>query len=154
MERTALVKVVDKLGMLARFIVGLVFVFAAVGKIVDPEFFARSIERYQLLPVAVVNIVAVVLPWIELFVGMALVFGIRIRAAALIGGVLLFVFTLAVASAWARGLNIECGCFSQTGASAVVSLQKIAENIGLLLATAVAYVAQSMRFDHRSVVQQ
>ncbi len=133
-------EIVTKLGVGARWIVGIVFVFAAVGKIVEPELFARSILRYQLIPVSAVNLVAILLPWIELFVGMALLLGIRTKAAALIAGGLLVVFTVAIASAWARGLNIECGCFTQAAAVSTVSLQKIAENVGLIVGAIVAYL--------------
>jgi len=136
----AIQEIVTKVGVGARWIVGIVFVFAAVGKIVEPELFARSILRYQLVPVSGVNLLAIFLPWIELFVGMALLLGIRTKAAALMAGGLLIVFTIAIASAWARGLNIECGCFTQSAAASAVSLQKIAENVGLIVAAAVAYL--------------
>ncbi len=132
--------IMTKVGVVARWIIGIVFVFAAVGKIVEPELFARSILRYQLVPESVVNLLAIFLPWIELFAGMALLLGIRAKAAALIAGGLLVVFTIAVASAWARGLDIECGCFTQSAAAAAVSLQKILENVGLLIITAIAYL--------------
>lgn len=98
------------LGLIARLVVGGIFVMYAVDKIAAPADFALNIERYQLLPLPVVNLVAIVLPWVELVVGLFLIAGIRVRAVAAIAAVLLIVFLIAIGSAMARGLQINCGC--------------------------------------------
>jgi len=79
----------------------------------------------------------VVMPWIELMAGLALVLGIRARAGAAITLALMIFFTIAVAAAWARGLDFRCGCFGKIGA-ATIGAQKFAENVGLTLIAALA----------------
>lgn len=97
--------------LLLRLGMGAVFLSAAIPKIAAPDLFALSIHNYQMLPPWGVNIMAVVLPWLELVVGVCLVVGLWRRACALIMTVLMVVFMIALASAAARGLSISCGCF-------------------------------------------
>ncbi len=97
--------------LLLRLGMGAVFVVAAVPKIAAPDLFALAIHNYQMLPPWGVNIMAVVLPWLELVVGACLAVGIWRRASALIMAILMVVFMIALASAAARGLSISCGCF-------------------------------------------
>lgn len=121
----------------ARIALGLVMLAAALGKIGDASGFALQIHNFRLAPVWSENMVALTLPWVELCAGLALCLGIRARSAAVLGLVLMLVFTLAVGSAWARGLDFECGCFGKASASHV-GASKLFENIGL---TALALVA-------------
>ena len=117
-------------GLLARAIVGGIFVMYAVDKIAAPADFALNIERYQLLPLALVNLVAIVLPWLELVVGLCLLFGIRLRINAALAALMLVVFIGAIGSAMARGLEINCGCSAH---SETVGWGKIAEDAAYLL---------------------
>ncbi len=119
------------LHLIARIIVGLVFIIFAVGKIATPLDFAKSISNYDILPFFLVNITAIVLPWIELIAGIFLIFGIKIKANSLLIGVMLLVFNLAIIIAWARGLNIDCGC-SANVADQKVGWEKLLENFGLI----------------------
>lgn len=116
----------------ARFLLGMVFVTAAVPKIANPGAFAVSIEAYEMLPLFAVNIAAIVIPWIELICGVYLVAGVRTRPSAAIAAVLLAFFSVAISVAVLRGLNINCGCFGPTGGSPV-GWGKVAEDIALLL---------------------
>ena len=88
-----------------------VFIVAAVPKIAAPDLFAGAIFNYQMLPPWGVNVVALVLPWFELFVGCCLALGIWSRASALLVAGMMVAFTGAFAIAKARGLDIACGCF-------------------------------------------
>lgn len=121
----------------ARIALGLVMLAAALGKIGDASGFSLQIHNFRLAPVWSENLVALTLPWVELCAGLALCLGIRARSAAVLGFVMMLVFTLAVGSAWARGLDFECGCFGKASASHV-GANKFFENIGL---TALALVA-------------
>ncbi len=122
-------------GLLARLVVGGIFVMYAADKIAAPSDFAMSIERYELLPLALVNLMAIVLPWIELVVGLFLLAGVRLRASATVAAALLVVFIGAIASAMARGLEINCGCSAH---SETVGWGKLIEDgIYLLLAVRV-----------------
>lgn len=123
--------------VIARIVVGGIFTMYAVDKIAAPADFALNIERYQLLPLALVNLLAIVLPWVELLVGVFLLAGIRLRASALLASAMLVVFIVAIGSAMARGLEINCGCSAH---SETVGWGKIVEDaIYLLLALRIAY---------------
>ena len=95
-----------------RWALGILFIVSALGKIADPGAFAGEIADYRLLPVHAVNMFAIAMPWVELLVGLSLVNAIAPRSGALLAGLMGLVFIVAVASAMARGLNIECGCIS------------------------------------------
>jgi uncharacterized membrane protein YphA (DoxX/SURF4 family) len=123
-------------------IVGLVFLYAAHEKIERPEDFARAIYHYQLigpnqyLPPVLPNLLAVVLPWVEVLVGVALITGFWRREAALLTGVMLAVFIVAVGSTLIRGIDIEnCGCFSLDAHGRAAGLKLILEDLALLLGT-------------------
>jgi uncharacterized membrane protein YphA (DoxX/SURF4 family) len=90
---------------------GIFFVAAALPKLLDPPSFAHMIYNYRLVPGAIVNLMALVMPWLELLLGLALVLGIWTRASAALVGALLLVFVTAISLNLARGNAIECGCF-------------------------------------------
>ena len=97
--------------------------------------FASAVANYRLLPFEFIKIFAIFLPWIELVAGMCVLLGIWLRPAALVLTVTTGIFILAVASALARGLNIECGCFGKIGGGKV-GLQNLAINIILFILAA------------------
>jgi len=117
--------------ILLRVIVGFVFIYAGILKISDPAGFSDAINNYDLLPLSIVNIFAITLPWIEVVAGLFLLFGISVKENSLIISVLLIVFILAIVISLGRGLNIECGCFS-TSSGTRVGIIKLLENIILL----------------------
>lgn len=114
-----------------RFVLGFIFVYAAMEKITQPAEFAKAIANYHFLPQLSVNLFALVLPWMELLAGLALIAGVHVRGSALLLAVLLTAFTCAVALALARGLDISCGCFGTTSASKV-GWTHLLENIAML----------------------
>ena len=119
---------------LSRIAIGLVLLAAALAKIGNPAALAIQISHYDLIPAGPRNLLAITLPWIELLAGLALVSGARARPGAWLAVALMVVFTLAVAQAMARGINIECGCFGYADATRV-GVKKLLENLAL---TAVA----------------
>ena len=124
------------LATLARLLLGGVFVVAGVLKLPDPAAAVRAVRAYQLLPEALVGTVAFGLPVIEIAVGLALLLGVFVRTAAIASAVLLAVFIVAVGSAWARGLQIDCGCFGnggQVAAGQTAYPAEIARDVGLLV---------------------
>lgn len=116
----------------AQIVLGFLFGWAALAKIVDLSAFALQVHNFRLLPIALESLVAMLLPWVELVAAMALVLGVRRRAGAFVAAVLLAVFTLGVASAMARGLDFECGCFGKANATRV-GWGKLGENVGMLV---------------------
>jgi len=115
------------LNLIARVVVGWIFIYAAVGKIANPVDFAEDIKNYQLLPHFLINIAALTMPWIEIICGIFLIVGFRLRANAFIAAGMLVVFNVAVLYAMSLGLNIDCGCFSER--ATMVGWTKLGENL-------------------------
>jgi hypothetical protein len=105
-----------------------------------------AVRAYQILPVTLANVLGYALPWVEMGAGLALVIGVAVKAAAILGGGLMLVFIIAIAQAWARGLSIDCGCFGGGGAVApghTAYLQEILRDTGLT-----ALAVYLFRFPH------
>jgi len=96
----------------ARFFLGGVFVYASYGKILHPDAFSEAVFNYQILPDHLVNLTAIILPWLELMAGLCLIIGWWIPGAVVIVNGLLLVFISASFFNLARGLDVNCGCFS------------------------------------------
>ncbi|MDL2719026.1 MAG: MauE/DoxX family redox-associated membrane protein [Acidobacteriota bacterium] len=99
---------------------GIFFVVAALPKLVDPPSFAHMIYNYRLVPGAFVNFFALVMPWFELLLGLALILGIWTRTSAALVGALLLFFIAAISLNLARGNAIDCGCFDVSAANRTV----------------------------------
>jgi uncharacterized membrane protein YphA (DoxX/SURF4 family) len=87
-------------------------------KALDPDTTYVAVRAYDVLPRAGVALVAGVLPWFEIVLGLLLLAGIATRRVAVVSAGLLLLFVAGVAQAWARGLSIDCGCFGGGGAVA------------------------------------
>lgn len=122
----------DYILLIFRLILGVIFLFSAIGKIANPAEFAESILNYRLLPDILLNITAMTLPWIELICGAFLIFGFCVKESSAILLLLLIVFTTSVFIAVLRGLDIECGCFGTLMAESV-GFRKISENLVFIL---------------------
>lgn len=96
----------------ARILLGMVFVYASYDKILHPAAFAKLIYNYQILPDELVNLSAILLPWIEFTIGSLLIIGVWLPGSVFIGNILLIIFFCALMYNKARGLDISCGCFS------------------------------------------
>ena len=105
------------LALAARLYLGLLFVTASWHKLIEPGAFAIDIATYQILPLAVINLMAIVLPWVEIVTGIMLIVGFRTRAAALLVAGMMVMFTVAIIIALGKGLDMSCGCFASQGAS-------------------------------------
>ncbi len=115
--------------MIIRVVLGVVFIYASIDKILFPARFAEIIYHYKVLPIEMLNIIAILIPWLEAGLGLLLIFDIWTDMASLILGVLSFVFILLIVSAMIRGLNIQCGCFSLDNKESVVGTQRIIEDL-------------------------
>jgi uncharacterized membrane protein YphA (DoxX/SURF4 family) len=109
-------RVRDIVGTVARLGLAAVFLVSGVLKAIDPDATYVAVRAYDLLPKLGVALVAGVLPWLEIVIGLLLLAGIATRAVAVVSAVLLLGFMAGVAQAWARGLSIDCGCFGGGGA--------------------------------------
>jgi uncharacterized membrane protein YphA (DoxX/SURF4 family) len=117
----------------ARLIVGGVYIYASVDKIIHPDAFAKIVNNYHILPGVLVNIFALILPWLELVCGIALIAGTRVLGASAILAGLTLVFIVAVGINVARGVNIDCGCFSTSSQSRKLGLTLLVQDAGLFL---------------------
>ena len=97
--------------VLRLFLAG-VFLYASLDKIARPGEFAALVRDYKLLPEGLVPFTAVVLPWLETVLGVFLILGVWRPGTLFLVNALLAGFWLALASAWARGIDVDCGCFS------------------------------------------
>lgn len=129
----------NRINWLLRSVVGGAFVLAGALKIADPAQFAIDVAHYRLLPLGLVNLVAILLPWIELVAGLFVLAGIWLRAASLVLTSLTVMFLFVILSALARGLNIECGCFGTVGGQHV-GLVNLAIDATLLIFAALLFV--------------
>ena len=95
-----------------RILLGGLFLFACFDKIRHPELFARALFNYRLLPSEAVNLLAIVLPWVEALAGTFLIFGWFEWASLTLINCMLAAFMGAISISLARGLDISCGCFT------------------------------------------
>ena len=99
------------LNYIIRLIMGIVFIYASYSKILDPVAFSSNIHNCGVTPVYIENLIAIVLPWLELFIGIGLITGIKYRASIDISIYLMWAFIILISQAYLRGKSIDCGCF-------------------------------------------
>ena len=116
---------------IAWILIGGILIYASINKIADPGGFARAIDNYHLIPFGLENIMAIVLPWLELIVGICLIFGLFIDGVAFLVIVMMVIFIVAITFATLSGYDIECGCGLKPGE--LVGIQKIIEDLTYLI---------------------
>lgn len=99
---------------IVRLLLGGIFIYASLDKIAYPEEFAKIVQNYNILPGFSVKIVAYLLPWIELILGIFLISGLFIRESAFSLSFLLLVFMIIIGIKSLNGTHENCGCFSNT----------------------------------------
>ena len=121
--------------LVLRLALGAIFLYAAWLKLRDPwSLFALSIDSYHLLPRWGVELVARTLPWFELLIGVLLVAGVWLRLSSVATSLLLVVFFSLMVRAWAKGMEIACGCF---GPGDIISWKTLLRDGSLLAASLV-----------------
>ncbi len=141
--------------LLIRVLLGGLFIYMGVMKIGDPADFLKQVRAFEMLPETppyFLNATAIILPWLEVFCGVALIVGFWLRGAAALIAIMLCVFTPAI---FLRALAIhntdgtpffqiafDCGC----GTGEVIIWKKLLGNAGLLLVSLLALVSRSRRF--------
>ena len=117
-----------------RLLVGVILIAASIDKILHPAAFAQMVYNYQILPDAVINVTAIVLPWLELVLGGLLLFGLWIPGTVVLANLLFLAFFGSLLFNLARGLNIHCGCFStSTEGDPLTTWYVIRDGVFLLL---------------------
>jgi uncharacterized membrane protein YphA (DoxX/SURF4 family) len=126
--------------LVVRLVLGCMFLYSSLPKIRQPYDFLSSVYNYELVGPKLGLLVAMVLPWTELFVGICLIGGIFISGALLVSIAMGAMFSFAIGSALYRRLNISCGCFSASSAEQIGYMTLIRALV-IMLISAVAYLS-------------
>jgi uncharacterized membrane protein YphA (DoxX/SURF4 family) len=127
--------VLDGVGTLARLGLAAVWLISGAIKAADPNGTYAAVRAYNLFPSGVASLIAAVLPYLELALGLLILVGIGTRLVAVLSGLLLLVYIAGIAQSWARGLTINCGCFGnggQVAAGQTHYLEEILRDVGFL----------------------
>lgn len=141
---------------LLRIITGAVFIVSGSMKIADPSAFADSIALYGVIPQILIPYIAIVLPWAELFSGILLASGLRIRAASLLSFTMLCLFTALIGWNVALGRSFECGCIPglDAGPFSRIGWPLLCRNAVLLALTALFFQAKRHPFSIDSFIEK
>ena len=94
-----------------RIILGVIFLWAGLSKVGEPMQTLATVYSYQIvLPDGLASAIAHTLPWVEIAIGVALIFGLAMPVILSATAAVLFAFTVVTAQAWWRDLPIDCGC--------------------------------------------
>ncbi len=99
------------ISLLPRILLGIIFIYASYYKIIDPISFSKNIHNYHLVPIWTENLAALIIPWLELIIGINLIFGVFIEGSRIIIISLLIFFIFILSQAAIRGIDVHCGCF-------------------------------------------
>lgn len=121
------------LTVLARALLAVTFIWAAWHKIIEPGEFALTIATYQILPLPLINLQAIGLPWIEMLVGILLIVGLWSRESALVTVGMNVMFITAILITLYRGEEIMCGCFASAEAGHQIGWDLVFRDFGLLV---------------------
>jgi uncharacterized membrane protein YphA (DoxX/SURF4 family) len=96
---------------------GLAAVWLVAGglKVGDLAGSGRAVNAYEIFPYEVAKVIGAAQPFLEIALGLLLLAGLAVRLSAGLSAGLLIVFIAGIVSAWSRGLQIDCGCFSSGG---------------------------------------
>lgn len=128
---------------------GGLFIYASLNKILNTAVFKEAVASYEILPYWLVNITAVVLPWLELWTGILLIVGVFVRACAIVYSSLLLLFNIAIGLNFARGVEFYCGCFGEESIISGINYWHIIFNTFWLLMAALLFILERRRFSHR-----
>ncbi len=138
--------------LILRLVIGGVFLYATLDKLFNQEAFARAIYNYKFLPGIFINVFAIIIPYLELVCAVLLIMGIFKRGSSFIIIILLIIFIIALSQAYAKGLDISCGCFSlETVGQKDDILQRIIEDILLLIASIIIFIKSNKLNNNKGI---
>jgi uncharacterized membrane protein YphA (DoxX/SURF4 family) len=141
---------IDSVMIIARLAIGVIFIASSISKLLQPYDFLASVYSYELVGSNIGVAIAIVLSWLELFVGICLVGGIFVKGAILASIGMCAMFSLVLASALWRGLEISCGCFSSS-AQNIISYWTLIRAVVLLLVCVAIYIYAVFSFEEKGV---
>ena len=136
----------------ARWILGLTFIYASFHKIMAPADFAKIVYGYSLFPEIFINLIAIILPLLEIIAGLALIIGVYPRSAAIIINGLLLAFIVVLSINLIRGHEFNCGCFSasQSGYSSSPGVTLVRDVIYFILGLQIILFSGNRRMSIKS----
>jgi putative oxidoreductase len=136
----------DYLTMLSRLAIGAIFIYASYYKILDPGQFAKSIWYYHLVPGSAINLMALILPWLEFLCGVGLILGLLYRGSVLLVNLMTIMFVIALSYTIAAGLDIDCGCFKAAQSATDSAWRALLFDLIMILATVQLFLSRSRRW--------
>ena len=132
----------------ARWVLGLTFIYASFHKILAPADFAKIVYGYDLFPAVFINLIAIIIPFLELVAGLALIIGFYPRSAAIIVNALLTAYLIALTINLIRGHEFDCGCFAagQSGYTSSSEVTLVRDIIYFILGLPVILFSGVRRF--------
>lgn len=127
------------ISLVARLALAAIWLWAGAAKAFHPIDSVAAVKAYELFPDGIATIIGWGLPWFEIALGLLLLVGLLTRPAAVMSAIVFALFIAGVASAWARGLTIDCGCFGgggQVAADQTAYVEEILRDIGFILLAA------------------
>jgi putative oxidoreductase len=131
------------------FAFGGVFVYAGAIKAWNPMVFLDDVRSFALLPDPYAGLLAMFLPWLEIFAGLAVITGVMRKGGLLVLNGSLLMFLAAICIAWLRGTDIRCGCFGGSGDATSNYVELIVRDL-VLLALGAWLAFQSLKIVSRS----
>ena len=123
----------DYITLCFRLLIGGLYIYAAWYKIVVPAEFAKAIWFYHIMPGNLINLMALILSWLEMLLGIGLILGIWFRGSAFWATALMMIFIAALTSAVMRNLSIDCGCFKSSAAGANTARETLYRDLALMI---------------------
>ncbi len=134
----------------ARLILGVIFIYASYDKILHPKAFAEIIFNYQILPDGLINVTAILLPWLEMLMGVFLIVGFWMPGTIIWCNILLVVYIGALWFNLVRGMDVNCGCFSTTKGSSISIVTILWDAAFLLLSVYLFFYVFGLKFNEGS----
>ena len=147
------------LTLIFRFILGVVFIYASYPKILDPASFSDNIHNFHITDnlIWTENMAALIIPWLELIVGVFLIFGVFLEGATSITIGLYIFFIIILSQAVFRGIDVHCGCFKTEADAGVTDfrfelIKHIIENFVLLGMAVIIQLRGKLTLSKKDVV--
>ena len=137
----------------SRLASGSILLYASLDKLGDPDKFSKMIENYHLLPMSLVPLAAVVIPWLEFFTGLFLAVGFKWRGAALLYCGLMAVYSFSLTWNLLNGVEMNCGCFSMDSTEKI-SWLTVGRDLGFLVLGLLALFAPATYADFDSLLSR
>jgi len=119
--------------LVLRLVLGGMLLWAGLTKARQPFEFLSTVYDYRLLGPSAGLVVAAALPWLEMIAGCCLLTGVMVEGSLVVATALTAMFAMAIASAWYRGLGINCGCFGAK--QDVINGMNVLRSLGLVMAS-------------------